>query len=170
MDCEEIQVYLFSHTGANLCTVLLCEKRSSQNAKAVRHKTNDQSSTSAAVTFFQRDFLIVSKAVYKSVWLNDESLDEEDITNQAWICLIAVFLREVFSCVSVYTQTVLNSVWQQRSEDQNTHFLSLAVHCITQTFSILSAQAASTLAPSKLSRHFIKWLQTLGRVGGKSLY
>lgn len=58
----------------------------------------------------------------------------------------------------------------QRGEYQNTLLLSLAVRCITQTFSILSARAASTLAPSKLSRHFIKWLQTLGRVSGKSLY
>lgn len=44
----------------------------------------------------------------------------------------------------------------QRGEYQNTLLLSLAVRCITQTFSILSARAASTLAPSKLSRHFIK--------------
>lgn len=35
----------------------------------------------------------------------------------------------------------------QRGEYQNTLLLSLAVRCITQTFSILSAQAASTLAP-----------------------
>lgn len=41
---------------------------------------------------------------------------------------------------------------------------------ITQTFSILSASVVSTLAPSKLSCHFIKWLQTVGRASGKSLY
>lgn len=97
-------------------------------------------------------------ADYKPVWITDASLNECAITNQKK-CMCIGMLCHMSACVCV-----------QRGEYQNTLLLSLAVRCITQTFSILSARAASTLAPSKLSRHFIKWLQTLGRVSGKSLY